>query len=219
MWRVGIDVAQWVDAGRDAIEDGQLITVGYRIPGLFPSYVRIMHPAYRYTYSGDRVVDAAEINWAEVARSHGRPRTGLSLFEDLFAPESPMDSDLAGPLEGQLTDRLCGRLAGTLAGHTSSPARCIFLFATSWGTLSPTLPDAVDLILSDGDYLAIGGSCDDACRFSITATMWWPVDRAWMVLTPVDCNYSFVGCSESAKDALIGNPGIEAWAVRRQDQI
>jgi hypothetical protein len=43
--------------------------------------------------------------------------------------------------------------------------------------------------------------------------MWWPADRAWFVATEVDGFSSYVGGSQTAIDAVLASPELEAIAV------
>jgi hypothetical protein len=44
-------------------------------------------------------------------------------------------------------------------------------------------------------------------------SMWWPADRAWFVATEVDGFSSYVGGSQTAIDAVLASPELEAIAV------
>lgn len=212
MWRVDKADIQWINDCRESRHGSPV--VGDLVPSGYDCYVRIMHPAQR-TY--DERVD--DISWHEVARINGRDLHALSRYADLVARGSATKPDLASPREGQLSDRLCERLVQILGSHTSSPSRCIFMFTSSWSSLLPFGEEFMSATLSDGTYAVVGGACEDACRFSISPTIWWPVDRSWVVVTDVDLDSSFVGCSDSTMQDLLTHSTVEAWQVLLLDPV
>lgn len=55
--------------------------------------------------------------------------------------------------------------------------------------------------------------------FPQSPNIFWPEDRAWCVATEIDLDSTYVGGSNALVDALLGEPGLEAWRVQATDGI
>jgi hypothetical protein len=67
-------------------------------------------------------------------------------------------------------------------------------------------------------YFLFRGPLDAACSFEpagwyTSPNMWWPDDRAWIVITEVDGFSSYFGSSQEALDEVLATPEIEAIEV------
>jgi hypothetical protein len=212
MARVGNADIRWIDQRRNT-RAGPFV-VGTLVPDEFAACLRVLHPAQR---SGNGLVQ--DVRWQDIAMSNGRTLSSLSHYEDISPPGSLSDLDLAKPLQGQLADRLCEELAATLSRHTHTPADCIFMFSSSWGSLLPSNAELTRVQLYEGDYVVTTGRCAEACDFAVNPTMWWPSDRSWIVVTQVDMDSSFIGCDYVTMKALLESPNIEAWQVSREAPV
>jgi hypothetical protein len=123
---------------------------------------------------------------------------------------------------GSLDAWQCQALVNVLKKHTETPDQCITLYTTSWGTQVPDLANAFVTRLQGVDpgvdYLGIEVDIRAACLHDISPTMWWPQDRAWIVVSQVDLQSTYVGCSSEAAQAIL-LAGIEALRVSRQDEV
>lgn len=70
----------WIEAGFDERKSGKW-AIGNMIPAGYSRYLRVMHPAQRFT--GE---DMGEVSWRHVAALIGQTVTALSRFEDLLPP-------------------------------------------------------------------------------------------------------------------------------------
>jgi len=173
-----------------------------------------MHPAQR-----DNAGTVEDVSWQEIARLNARELRPLSRFADISPPGSLTDLELAGPLQSDLADRLLEQLIRTLGMRTRTPSQCTFLWNDG---VSPRLPagTGIGVRLREGSYTMLTGqACADADKFGVSPTMWWPDDQAWMVISQVDMDSSFVGCDHATILELLGNPDIEAWEVTRADPL
>jgi hypothetical protein len=102
------------------------------VPGGFPAYVRILHPA--------RGPDDWPVRWAEVAAWSGRTMHRLVQFHAISRPAASVPTDPAPwngehPPDGNLPAELLRILCATLAEHTSTPESCWFCLWDGYGWL------------------------------------------------------------------------------------
>jgi hypothetical protein len=185
--------------------------IGFYVPAGFACYVRILHAAQN---AGDGSYD--DVTWGKIAAASGRELTPLSTSDDIWAPEEVMGPKVTSPL-AWLSERQCPALAAVLAEHTSTPSQCAFLFHGSWATSNPSGPGVTTIQLPESAYAVVRGACSQTCSFEVGPSMWWPADRAWFAVTIIDMDYSLVGCSRAAMQAILDHPAIEAFAVSRAD--
>jgi hypothetical protein len=197
-------IVDWLNRTRDRSEP---VTIGYHMPAGFAAYLRILHPAQN---SGDGSYD--DVTWQEIAQATGRELTPLSTSDDIWAP----DLDLSPPSQW-LSDKQCEALSAALNQHTSTPSQCTFLFHSSWAEMVPSGEGVSTIWLPDSDYAVVRGPCSQTRNFSVDPEMWWPADMAWVALTVIDSEDSYVGCSHAAAEAILSHPQIEAVQVSRAD--
>jgi hypothetical protein len=70
----------------------------------------------------------------------------------------------------------------------------------------------------DRNYFLFRGPVSSACSFEVDGwyigpNLWWPDDRAWIVITEIEGYSSYVGGSREAIHALLVDPEIEAIEV------
>jgi hypothetical protein len=120
-----------------------------------------------------------------------------------------------------------GSLNGSSAVLTAGPA----------GTSTRPLPRAFTdaewaaprLALPDRTYLLLAGPLDSARTVAEHAPggfpgtqspqLVWPEDRAWCVATEIDLDSTVVGGTRAVVDAVLADPGLEAWEVRAGDSL
>jgi hypothetical protein len=202
-----VDVS-WIEAGLYERHAGKW-GIGNIIPGGYPSYLRVMHPAQR-----ERGEDMEDVSWSEVAAISGREVTALSSFDDLLPDH---DIGVGSPSDDDVGERLCARLAAILQGHTGTPSQCTFLFGVYWGDyFFPEGEGMPTVELAGTRYSVAGGPCHRACGYRVYPAAWWPADRRWIVVTPSDGQSTLVGCDREAARELQADPAIEAWPVSRE---
>jgi hypothetical protein len=75
------------------------------------------------------------------------------------------------------------------------------------------------------DYLLFNGPIEAACSFEpikgrfVSPSLWWPEDRAWIVVTEIDGHSSYVGGSRRTIDEIVRSPDLEAIEVTRDVPI
>jgi hypothetical protein len=77
--------------------------------------------------------------------------------------------------------------------------------ATGRPYLLGTGPLEVVLEISDGTFFE---------RPGIPVSMWWPSDHSWFVASEIDFDSTVVGGSTDLRDAIVGDPGLEALEVQ-----
>jgi hypothetical protein len=197
----------WIAA---AVQDGA--TVSSLVPPVFEAYARVFHPAVRY--AGD---DDIDVTWSEVAAANATVAhpamewgsiTGLMEFFEA-ADQSPLWD--GAPARGHLPEHVAARVAAVLRGHTATPDDCFFgAPAEVLATDAPTLPvGGNDVVLVRGPVeLAARNMAEEPSEQS--ATLWWPADRAWIVVTDLDLVTTYVGGTSACIADLLADRGLEA---------
>ncbi|MCV2490372.1 hypothetical protein OF117_13470 [Geodermatophilus sp. YIM 151500] len=210
----------WIADGRT----GRPGTVAGLVPSVFEAYARVLHPAYRY--AGD---DDLPVRWADVAAHNGtvvHPQAQWAALtgglEYLSSDSQPPVWDGA-PAEGHLPVEAAAALASVLAGRTTTPEHCWFGRSGS-AYDGPDLAGAPQLALAGGrDAVLVRGSVRDAVRnlapepHEQSANLWWPADRAWCVVTDLDCMSTYVGGTAACIAAVLAEPALEALPARPDD--
>lgn len=190
-------------------------TVASLVPPVFPAYARVFHPAARY--AGD---DDVDVTWAEVAAANATVAhpamewgsiTGLMEFYDQ-ADQSPLWD--GAPARGHLPADVAQTLIDVLRRHTETPQECWF------GVPADLVPaDAGPLELGGNDFWLIRGPIELASAnlaeepSEQSAGIWWPADRAWLVVTDIDLVTTYVGGSSACIAEIVAHPRLEAAEV------
>jgi hypothetical protein len=58
-----------------------------------------------------------------------------------------------------------------------------------------------------------------AWHYYHSANLWWPDDRAWCVATEIDMQSTYIGCSRTCVDELLGDDRLEVYEVQRSDGV
>lgn len=53
--------------------------------------------------------------------------------------------------------------------------------------------------------------------WSFGPALWWPDDRAWVVVTEIDFGCTYVGGSAATIERVLAHPELEAWPAQRTD--
>lgn len=73
--------------------------------------------------------------------------------------------------------------------------------------------------IQDGRYLIAGGDLTEVCISNVSPTMWWPENREWIIVSPIDLEFSLIGCDQFLASSLLSRNGIEAWQVTLDDPV
>jgi hypothetical protein len=216
-----VSVGIWISSARRRAEPG---TVAALLPAGFEAYARVLHPAVRY--AGD---DDVEVSWAEVAEHNGTLTHPLVQWHTVTGSWERHSSGSQasiwddGPAEGHLPVAVAGRLVPVLARHTRTPQDCVFGRWDGYGDLPG--PDSPPRLLLRGgtDLVLVRGAVTDAVRnlapepHEQSATLWWPADRAWCVVTELDATSTYIGGTAACIEELLDVHGVEAFQARTDD--
>lgn len=121
--------------------------------------------------------------------------------------------------EGELDRATAEALVDLLRPATTTPDDVVFAVWPGWGDLPAEMfPGAATIevphrecfllrgpigaLLHPIDIMAFG----DTCRPAI----WWPMDRAWVVVTEIDFSWTFVGGPQRLTQQIVDDPRIRA---------
>lgn len=115
---------------------------------------------------------------------------------------------------------VCDVLARVLRPYTTSPTDCLFLLHSSWGSLLRDVEGGRYLDVHNGErYLAVAADLSLAGEFPVDPTIWWPRDRAWLVVCVLDTSTVLVGCAEDVASALTRESILVVNSVQREDLV
>jgi hypothetical protein len=145
-----------------------------------------------------------------------RPDTKVKELLGIYSV--PGFEDLAFPPGAMPPDHLCDQLVSVLRTSDGANDACIFGFASSWASMLPVSPALTPVKFEGETYHFAEGICDQVCHLSAFPTYWWPKDRAWLVLTPLDMMSSAIGCDGQTAESILA-AGVEALAIGPLDQV
>lgn len=237
-WSADVRPAEWI-APRLSRELGTVASV---VPGGFPAYARVLHPADE------------DVRWEQVAADTGRLVHPLVQWHRLVGSDDPVNADGAdwpggAPRTGELEPVSLAALLAVLRRHTSTPRACWYCLWEGWGWLrgSPSVavlgsaepvPPAFPAEVLDGprvrhplgrDHLLFSGPLESVLELGHhTRPDWfipqspqllWPDDRAWCVGTEIDFDSTLVAGTAELVDDLLTADGLEVWPVRPGDSL
>lgn len=192
--------------------------VGSIVPEGFEDYARVFHPA--------RAADGRAVTWRAIAEANGGTVHAEMQFGNIagtWRESAQPDVWTHTPHAGSLTPQLASDLVEVLRAHTRTAQQCFFAVWEGWGGFDPGTPRFEH---PNRRYFLAAGSLDDAKSTVLrdrwmyqSASMWWPDDRSWFVATEVDFEYTYIGGTPNAIDAVLAHAQIEALRVRLSDGI
>lgn len=217
--------ATWI---KEALEIKQRGIISSIVPPIFPSYVRILHPA--------RDIDGGNVRWERVCEVTGQKLGAYSQWSILSARSnwaagttvSAAQSLIAeSPTKGSLDKSSADETAAIIRRVNGISSECTFGVWDGWGWLtsgsgnefSYKVDSKPVLDLTDRSYHLFCGSQESVVNFSSelvhqpSANIAWPNDRSWFISTEVDFDSTVVGGSIDLCDALMGNEMIETFRV------
>ncbi|MBY6540378.1 hypothetical protein HQ325_17015 [Rhodococcus sp. BP-349] len=215
-----VSIGEWV---REHIPrfDG---TVAALVPDIYPTYLRLLHPAWT---NYDNSVDDNPVRWTTIAERlgavmHQTIAWGSMIETGVRSGRGTGRGDLwhHSPRAGELPTKEIESLAAVLAEHTTTPDDCYFGFWEGLGMTGVPV-NHPRMVLPSREHLLIHGTVADAVRelHGFLPSVWWPADRAWFVATDVDLTSTYVGGSTALANALYGETerfeAIDSWRGAR----
>ncbi|GAB3304895.1 hypothetical protein EK0264_04275 [Epidermidibacterium keratini] len=209
--------ADWIRRGRVA----EVGTVDSLVPRVFEKYLVIPHPIWAQA--------RASVRWSDVAARAGldladvpRPSRRVAELPSEVTKRLPIETSevrLSGPDPGHLPTGVIVPLIEVLGGGDLQTST-VFATWDGWGARTPAMSAGAHVSIgSRGWYLlqaplamAAVGFVDGPVNQGLGPGMWWPVDRSWIVISDVDLEASYVGCSTTAADELLASD-IECFLV------
>jgi hypothetical protein len=168
------------------------------------------------------------------------------LFHNIIHPRgSPSADPHLYPGGGALPVRERALLVELLASATTTPDRCWFCVWEGWGSVDDQgvaarveLPNRAYLLHAGAisDALAVPPQSPDGVSFSKAVphedkvrlleqtwefgpALWWPDDRAWVVVTEIDFGWTYVGGNSETIQRLLAHPEFETWPAQLTDRF
>jgi hypothetical protein len=228
-WSSDVDQAAWWARSLHPFAED----VGSVVPDIFPAYARVFHPVHD---------ERGRRTWGEVAGENGRIVHPEMQFHEISRPLDAARPDghyMEDAVDwGSLPLRELDLLAGLLAPHTTTPDRCWWCVWDGYGFLhggaavgftSPTVapPEALRgprVSIPNREYYLLEGAPNQVGElyerlWRQSPNIWWPDDRAWLVATEIDFAWTYVAGSETAIDAVLACPGLEALPAAPSDRF
>lgn len=196
-------------------------TLADHFPQSFATYARVLHPAKKEGATGQRPV-----RWQTVAKANGTKVHRLMQWPNIakvdYRALHPTRADTSWswiPLAGTLPPDLAAILVTILRQFTSKPESCWFAVWEGHGFgYHPWMQAAPCVDINGQPYRLFTGpievataSFNNGPRLPQSANLWWPDDRAWLVVTHIDLYSTYVGGSEAAIEAIINESRLEAF--------
>ena len=197
-------------------------TVAALVTTRFPAIARIFHPAVRYV--GD---DDVEVRWASVADANGTTAHPLMQWGSITGAMEYFENDDQAPLwhgapaRGHLPAPVADRLVEVLARHTKVPEDCWFGVETGGAVLT----DHPTLEIDGRAYWLVYGPISLAATnmaaepFEQSANLWWPADRAWLVVTDAELVTTYVAGSAACIADVLALDTLETAPAERKHRV
>jgi hypothetical protein len=214
-WLTDVSAASWIEPRLNPF--GQ--DTGSVIPTGFDAYARIFHPLRSHEGPerwADRAVRNRRVVHAEMQLHMISRPAGVPLHRTAYDPGPGYDG-------GSLPGAERRRLADLLRSHTTTPDRCWFCYWEGFGGVDDQgVPERV--VLPQRRYLLARGALDEVIGspiespFDQSPNLWWPDDRAWIVVTEVDFAWTYVGGTRGIVDEVLSDGGLEALPAQLTDK-
>ena len=182
------------------------------VPGGFPAYARILHPAYAKG-------EDTPVRWVAIATREGKIAHPQMQFGRLSGSDDPYGcpSWVEEPFVGESPEDEAKTIAATLRGFTTTPDSYYLLMWEGYGGIEQMYPPSAKLALPDRNYLAYTGSMNTVLELCVDGNtlvgpnLWWPADQSWIVATEIDFMETYVGGSTACIGQLLSDPKLEAF--------
>ena len=196
-------------------------TLADHFPEPFAAYARVLHPAKKEDATGERPVrwqTVAEANDTKVHRLMQWPNIAKTDYRAV----QPTTSDAPWswlPSEGNLPLGIAAILAAILRQFTITPESCWFAVWDGNGfDDKPWMQAAPSVNVSGQGYRLFAGPVEVATEsfydfpdLPYSANLWWPDDHAWLVVSHIDLNSTYIGGSEAAIEAILNESRLETF--------
>lgn len=193
--------------------------VGSLAPSGFEAYLRVFNPFY------DPVSPDDAVRWRDVATIAGRELGAETSYTDLLGSSQIAEHRYGDPLRGSLSEDDTRLLVSILGLYTANPDDCYFAVWEGYGWFEVAAADLggpqklagrhLAYLLFAG-RLAAATSVRSPTDFQ-SATLWWPAEQTWCVVTDPDLYSTYVGGSESLIQRLEAEASLETIRVQLAD--
>jgi hypothetical protein len=218
-WLTDVSAADWIAPRLHPFNSD----TGSVIPEGFEAYCRIFHPVE------PEWPETRTRRWAEIAAENGRIAHPEMQFHKINrtvdTPLSLLRFDREdGPRWGVLPLRERRELVELLRSETTTPGQCWFCTWEGFGFHDDLSGGRVRL--PGRDYMLYTGRIELALVSlyppfdgdSSSPNLWWPEDRAWIVVTEIDYAWTYVGGSGSLVERLLANETLEVLPTKLSDK-
>jgi hypothetical protein len=217
-WLTDVSAADWI---APLLHPFNLDTASV-IPEGFEAYCRIFHPVE------PDWPETRTRGWAEIAAEKGRiahPEMQFHMINRSVDTPAPLRYDRGhGPQWGSLPLRERRELVELLRSETTTPGQCWFCIWEGFGFHENLSGGRVRL--PSRDYMLYTGRIELALMSleplfdgdSSSPNLWWPEDRAWIVVTEIDFAWTYVGGSGRLIERLLANETLEVLPTKLSDK-
>ena len=197
----------YVDPGRRARDR----SVGLLVPGGYDAIAQVLHP---FT---DR--DGGLHRWSDVAQR--APVLRGDPFDVRGLHLVARAADLHEPHAGQFPRELGDAVLEALEPATTTPDDVVVAVWDGWGDVpAARWPGAAPVDHGWRSYLLLRGplaAARDPVGIGPLSTrggqLWWPIDRAWIVVTEIDDPWTYIAGASSLISSLLEHPLLESVHV------
>lgn len=179
---------------------------GSIIPEGFDAYARVFHPVH------------GEERWSDVAARNGRivhAEMQLHMISRRAGAAPPRGYQPGDGFDTRLGAAERRALGEVLARFTTSTDRC---WSCTWEGYGGFDDQGVgERVRHPGrEYVLALGPLADVVEEG--ANIWWPDDRAWVVVSEIDFAWTYVGGTDGAIGQVLANSALEALPARLSDK-
>lgn len=204
-------------------------TLAEHLPDLFAAYARVLHPAEKVDATGRK-----SVRWQAVAEANNTKVHRLMQWPNIAKVDyrAVRPTTTAAPWNripsgGNLASDLAAILVTILRQFTTTPEVCWFTVWAGhgfddkpWMQAAPFLDiHAQPYRLFNGPIHVAAESFYDFPGLPYSANMWWPDDHAWLVMSHIDLSSTYIGGSEKAIAAILGENRLEAFRALLDDDV
>ncbi len=196
-------------------------TLADHFPEPFAAYARVFHPARKMGGVGKQGV-----RWQAVAEASDTKAHRLMQWPNISKVDAhatrPIRADapwMQIPTEGNLPSDVAAILASILHQFTATPESCWFAVWDGHGfDDKPWMQAAPTVNINGQGYRLFTGPVETATEsfydfpdLPYSANMWWPDDHAWLVVTHIDLQSTYIGGSDAAIEAILDESQLETF--------
>jgi hypothetical protein len=212
-WLSDVSPADWIAPRLHPFNED----TGSVVPEGFDAYCRIFHPIE------PRWSETRRKTWAEIASENGmiaHPEMQFHMINRTVDTAPPLTYESGhGPRWGSLPRRERAELVDVLRPETLSPDRCWFCV---WEGFGHNDHSGGRVRHPNRDYMLYAGAIELALASldvpTVSPNLWWPDDRAWIVVTEIDYAWTYVGGSARLVERLLASNKLEVLPTKLSDK-